>query len=109
MNGTSQLSMRQKSAFPWKNSNQILFGSFLLCDKRNEKLDALMFQPGADMGSCSAQEPHCVFSLASERESQIPDGCVRVLGGRVMAYTVRLHLKNQERYVPPVPPNRVWF
>ena len=109
MNGTSQFSMRQKSAFPWKNSNQILFGSFLLCDKRNEKLDALMFQPGAHMGSCSAREPHCVLSLASESESQIPDGCVRVracVEGRVMAYTVRLHLKNQERYVPP---NRVWF
>ena len=56
-----ELSMRQKSAFPWKNFNQILFGSFLLYDKRKEKLDALMFQPGAHMGSCSAQEPHCLL------------------------------------------------
>jgi len=101
--------MRQKSAFPWKNSNQILFGSFLLYDKRNEKLDALMFQPGAHMGSCSAQWPHYVLSLASESESQNTGwvrACACVCGGRVMAYMVRLHLKNQEKYVPP---NGVWF
>ena len=74
-----ELSMRQKSAFPWKNSNQILFGSFLLYDKRNEKLDALMFQPEAHMGSCSAQEPHCVLSLASENRTGACV-CVRVWG-----------------------------
>ena len=71
--------MRQKSAFPWKNSNQILFGSFLLYDKRNEKLDALMFQPEAHMGSCSAQEPQCVLSLASENRTGACV-CVRVWG-----------------------------
>ena len=74
-----ELSMRQKSAFPWKNSNQILFGSFLLYDKRNEKLDALMFQPEAHMGSCSAQEPQCVLSLASENRTGACV-CVRVWG-----------------------------
>lgn len=55
------------------------------------------------MGSCSAQEPHCVLSLASESESQNTGwvrACACGCGGRVMAYTGRLHLKNQERCHP---------
>ena len=62
---------------------RILFGSFLLYDKRNEKLDALMFQPGAHMGSCSAQEPHCVLSLISKWKGKPNTGWVRAcVGGK---------------------------